>query len=131
MQEEKDYIQREIQRLTLLLRKLIGKALGIKSNDFEQGMQNIESDLKDEFDLTLRDISEMEESELTEKINGLNEQHLEKLAELINAVAENSQNDFGKEIARRGIVILNYLDNNSKTFSFERMELKNTLQQWL
>lgn len=131
MQEEKDYIQREIQRLTLLLKKLIGKALGIKSNDFEQEIQNIESDLKNEFDLTLREISEMENSELTKKISGLNEQHLEKLAELIKVVSENSQNDFGKKIAKKGIVILEYLDNNSKTFSIKRMELKNTLQHRL
>jgi hypothetical protein len=128
MQEEKDYIQREIQRLTLLLKKLIGKALGIKSNDFEQGIQNIESDLKNEFDLTLKEISEMENSELTKKISGLNEQHLEKLAELIKVVSENSQNNFGKKIAQKGIIILEYLDNNSKTFSIKRMELKNTLQ---
>ena len=42
MQQEKDYIQREIQRLTLLLTKLIGKALRLKTEDFEQGILKIE-----------------------------------------------------------------------------------------
>tara|TARA_Y100000815_G_C13282991_1_gene477683 strand:+ start:604 stop:999 length:396 start_codon:yes stop_codon:yes gene_type:complete len=131
MQEEKDYFQREIQRLAFLLKELIGKALRLRSNNFEQGIQNIESDLKNEFDLTLRELSEMKNSELTKKISGLNELHLEKLAGLITVVSGNSQNVFGKRIAKKGILILEYLDNHTKTFSMKRMELKNTLQQYL
>ena len=129
MQQEKDYIQREIQRLTLLLTKLIGKALRLKTEDFEQGILKIESDLKTEFDLTLREIAEMENSVLTDKINGLDEQHLEKLVELTSVLIENLQGEFGKKLARKGIVILDYLDSSSRTFSLKRMELKNTLQQ--
>lgn len=129
MQQEKDYIQREIQRLTLLLTKLIGKALRLKTEDFEQGILKIESDLKTEFDLTLREIAEMENSVLTVKINGLDEQHLEKLVELTSVLVENLQGEFGKKLARKGIVILDYLDSSSRTFSLKRMELKNTLQQ--
>lgn len=129
MQQVKDYIQREIQRLTLLLTKLIGKALRLKTEDFEQGILKIESDLKTEFDLTLREIAEMENSVLTVKINGLDEQHLEKLVELTSVLVENLQGEFGKKLARKGIVILDYLDSSSRTFSLKRMELKNTLQQ--
>ncbi|BFP40050.1 hypothetical protein FGF1_08950 [Flavobacteriaceae bacterium GF1] len=131
MQQEKDVIQREIQRLTLFLTKLIGKAVGLSTNDFEQGFQNIESDLKNEFDLTLREITNLDDSKLTKKLEGLDEQHLEKLAELITALVGNLQNDFGSELAKKGIVILDFLNNNSKTFSLKRMQLKNTLQQGL
>jgi len=91
MQQEKDYILREIQRLTLLLTKLIGKALGLNPNEFEQETQNIESDLKTEFDLTLREISKMEDSVLLERIHKLNEEHLEKLAELISVLLNNKR----------------------------------------
>ena len=75
MQQEKDFIQREIQRLTLLLNKLIGKALGLDIDGFDQGIQNIESDLKSEFDLSLREILEMENSELIAHIRELDEHH--------------------------------------------------------
>ena len=131
MQQEKDYILREIQRLTLLLTKLIGKALGLNPNEFEQETQNIESDLKTEFDLTLREISKMEDSVLLERIHKLNEEHLEKLAELICVLLNNKQTEYENRLAQKGIVILNFLDSKSKTFSFKRIELKNTLQQWL
>ena len=129
MQQEKDYFQREIQRLSLLLTKLIGMATGLKSDDLEQSIQNIESDLKNEFDLTLRGIEEMEDQELIDKLNGMNEQHSENLAELIHNLINNKHTNFGSELAKKGIVILDFLDNNSKTFSLKRMELKNTLQQ--
>jgi len=131
MQQEKDYILREIQRLTLLLTKLIGKALRLNPNEFEQETQNIESDLKTEFDLTLREISKMEDSVLLERIHKLNEEHLEKLAELICVLLNNKQTEYENRLAQKGIVILNFLDSKSKTFSFKRIELKNTLQQWL
>ena len=131
MQQEKDYIQREIQRLTLLLSKLIGKALGLETMDFEQEFQNIESDLKNEFDLSLTEISKMGDLELAEKLNELDKVHLEKLAELITVLVNSPQIEFGNGLAKKGIVILDFLDNDSKTFSLKRMELKNTLQQWL
>ncbi|WP_350287224.1 hypothetical protein [uncultured Croceitalea sp.] len=131
MQQERDYIQREIQRLTLLLTKLIGKALELKTDDFEQGFHNIESDLKNEFDLTLSDISEMEDSELSEKLDGLDEQHLEKLVELIAHLVHNLEVAFRIKLAKKGIVMLDFLDANSKTFSLNRIELRNKLLQQL
>lgn len=128
MQEDRDYIQREIQRLTLLLQKLIENTIGIKSDNIELTMNYIESELKNEFDLTIREISELNDSELTEKIIGINEQHLENLVELIEVLTGNLEHDLSTNIARKGIVILEYLDANSPTFSFKRMELKKTLQ---
>lgn len=128
MQQEKDFIQREIQRLTLLLNKLIGKALGLDIDGFDQGIQNIESDLKSEFDLSLREILEMENSELIAHIRELDEQHLEKIAELISILIKNPKTENRNQLAKKGIVLLYFLDSHSKTFSLKRMELKNTLR---
>ena len=128
MQQEKDFIQREIQRLTLLLNKLIGKALGLDIDGFDQGIQNIESDLKSEFDLSLREILEMENSELIAHIRELDEQHLEKIAELISILVKNPKTENRNQLAKKGIVLLDFLDSHSKTFSLKRMELKNTLR---
>lgn len=131
MEVEKDFIQREIQRLTLVLAKLVGKALGLNTDDFEQEFQNIESELKSEFDLTLVGISEMKAIALKNKIEGLDGQHLEKLVELITAVVVNSEKGFGQKLARNGILIIDFLDASSKTFSLRRMELKSILQKML
>ena len=128
MQQEKDFIQREIQRLTLLLNKLIGKALGLDIDGFDQGIQNIESDLKSEFDLSLREILEMENSELIAHIRELDEQHLEKIAELISILVKKPKTENRNQLAKKGIVLLDFLDSHSKTFSLKRMELKNTLR---
>ena len=128
MQQEKDYIQREIQRLSLVLTKLIGMALGLKTQDVEQGVQNMESELKNEFDLTLREISEMTNIQLTHSIKGMHEQHLEKLLELMVALPNNPYSNVNHKIAGKGILILEYLDENSKNLLFKKNEIKKHLR---
>lgn len=130
MQEEKDLVKREIQRLILFLSKIIGNATKLKTNDFEQGFKNIESDVESEFGFSLREISEMNETALIKKIEGLNSELLVKVVELIIALAHNLQGDLEYKLVKTGITILDFLDNNSKTYSLKRNRLKKSLQQW-
>ncbi|WP_424281574.1 hypothetical protein [Eudoraea sp.] len=111
--------------------KLIGKALGINVNDYELDVMEIDQDLANEFDLTLKEISEMEKSELFERIANLHETHIEKLAELIFTILEKIGNENKRSLAKKAYLMLDFLDMNSKTFSLKRMEMKNALQQWL
>ena len=83
MEVEKDFIKREIQRLTLLLKSLIEKVSGLNSNSGKSGIEDINEALKSEFDLTLRDLTQMENSELLKQIEKLHHSHTEKLAELM------------------------------------------------
>lgn len=129
MQQENDFIEREIQRLNLLLAKLVARALGIKVHSAEKEMQSIENNLKKEFDLNLTELSTMEDLELKERLKEWHEEHLEKLAALIVNVVENENTRFGKQLACKGIVILEYLDSVSKTFSMKRMQLKRNLTE--
>ena len=80
---EKDFIKREIQKLNLLLTTLIEKISGLNSNNAKSGLEEVNEALKSEFDLTLRNLTQMENSELVKQVEKLQESHTEKLAELM------------------------------------------------
>ena len=136
MEVKKDFIEREIQKLTLLLIDLIDKIKGLNSNNAESGIQETNKVLKSEFDLTLREIIQMENSELLKYITDLHELHIEKLTELIYEVvrkiylsdSELSKKQEKEKLVQKSILLLNYLDEKSNIFSIKRMELKNALQ---
>lgn len=134
MEVEKDFIKREIERIALLFNLLIQKISGLSSNNVKSGIEETNEALKGEFDLTLSKIIVMENTELLEHISALHESHIEKLAELINEIALkiqllNFDSEYDeKEIAKKGILLIDFLDEKSKTFSMERMNIKNTLQ---
>lgn len=130
MQEEKDLIQREVKRLSMALSKMIAKALGLKSNDVEQDIEAIEIDLKKAFDFNLEDILQLDQDAFINTLHGLHEEHLEKLAELITIVLNNTTIHSKRALAERGLIILNVIDDRSKTFSLGRLQLKRALEQW-
>ena len=134
MEQRNDFILREIQKLSLFLKKLIQEVTGINSNDVEIGINQTSEALKAQFDLSIREIIELNNNELIVKISSLHETHIEKLAELINEIVKKLSQDkkeYGfdrKELASKAIVLIEYLDNKSDTFSIARMNLKNVLQ---
>lgn len=129
MQHEKDFIEREIQRLNLFLKKLIDKVYGLKDTGAADEMKQVESALNEEFDLNLSKLAAMKDRKLQEHLKDWNEEHLEKLVELIMAVIENFHSTFGQDLARKGVVILEYIDSQSNTFSMKRMQLKRDLSK--
>ena len=131
MQEEKDFIKREIQKLTLVFKKLTGLIIKIEPKNIETELTTIESNLKKTINLTLKEISEMSEAEFIEKIKIFDEQNLEQLLELMHAIIVKSQKKPKLNLAKKGIVIADYLDKNSKTFSLKRHDLKNTLTHYI
>jgi hypothetical protein len=134
MEVEKDFIKREIQRLTLLLSALIEKISGLSSKNTKSGIEEVNKALKNEFDLTLLKITKMNNSNLLKHITELHESHIEKLAELMHEIVlkiELSDSNYNKrEIALKGILLINFLNEKSKTFSLKRRNIKNTLQHY-
>jgi len=131
MEQGKDYIEREIQRLSLVLSHLISKAFGLFPENSELGIQNIESDLKNEFDLSLRELSQMNNSELLDTIHRLHNSHIEQLVELIVILVKNSSSYPANKLASKGLLMLNYLEKHSEIFSLKRVSLKNQLQDFI
>ena len=76
----------------------------------------------------------MDNSELKECIFKLHESHSEKIAELIYEIVIKKESiDLGEnfeksKIAQKGIIIIDFLNENSTTFSMKRMNMKNELQ---
>ncbi len=135
MKIEKDFIKREIQKLTLLLISLIEKINSLNSSNASSGIEEINEALKSEFDLTLRNLTRMGNSELLKQVEKLHESHIEKLAELmyeivIKAELPDLNEDYDKQkIARKAILLIDFLNEKSNTFSMKRMNIKNVLQQ--
>ncbi|MEL0650077.1 hypothetical protein V6246_01500 [Algibacter sp. TI.3.09] len=137
MINEKDTLLREIQRLTLLLKTLISKVVDIEPNDIDVAVEETDTVLKSTFDLSLNAISIMPNDDFKSVIKDLNEEHVERLTELIFEVlkkAKQTDKTTGFniiELIKKNILLINFLDENSDTFSMERMAMKNVLQQGL
>ncbi|MWW23916.1 hypothetical protein [Algibacter lectus] len=137
MINEKDTLLREIQRLTLLLKTLISKVVDIEPNDIDVAVEETDTVLKSTFDLSLNAISIMPNDDFKSVIKDLNEEHVERLTELIFEVLKKAKQmdkttGFNTiELIKKNILLINFLDENSDTFSMERMAMKNVLQQGL
>ncbi|WP_042494714.1 hypothetical protein [Algibacter lectus] len=137
MINEKDTLLREIQRLTLLLKTLISKVVDIEPNDIDVAVEETDTVLKSTFDLSLNAISIMPNDDFKSVIKDLNEEHVERLTELIFEVlkkAKQTDKTIGFntiELIKKNILLINFLDENSDTFSMKRMAMKNVLQQGL
>ena len=136
MIEEKDFILREVQRLTLLLQQLISKISGLDSGDISIKIKETDEALKSEFDLSIKDISEIPKNDFLRIVKGMNDMHIEKLIELVFEVIKKikSSNEYINldefKLIEKNLLLIDALDKNSKTFSMDRMNMKNVLLQW-
>lgn len=135
METEKDLIKREIQKLTLVLNRLIEKISEMNSVNAKSSISEVNEILQTAFDLTLDKIVGMETSELIKHISPLQESHTEKIVELIikillKTTSLNLEIAYKKtELAQKGIIIIDFLNDRTKTFSMKRMHMKNSLLQ--
>jgi len=137
MQQSKDYLEREIEKLSLMLVSLIEKVTGLNANTASDELDKIDTTLQGELDLNLVKIGEMESEEFLDHISTLHEAHLNYLAELLyrlvlktESLKLNQKLDTPK-IAKKAILLINILDQKSKTFSMERLQMKDHLKTYL
>jgi hypothetical protein len=131
MQQSKDYLMREIERLSVLLIGLIEKISGSKSENTQDDLDEVSQALKGELDLSVSEISQIESSELLNHLSNLQESHIQQLVELLYQLyVKSEQLDMNKsKIAEKAILLIDYLNENSNIFSLERMDMKNELKQ--
>jgi hypothetical protein len=130
MQQSKDYLEREIERLSVLLIGLIEKISGSKSGNIQDDLDEVSQALKGELDLSISEISQIESSELLNHLSNLQESHIQQLVELLYQLyVKSEQLDMNKsKIAEKAILLIDYLNENSNTFSLERMNMKDKLK---
>jgi hypothetical protein len=133
--EQKDYILREIQKISILLRYLLGKILPVKS--FEE-IKKINEEINQEFlknlgyDLeALVNISKNKFDEEFGSNKGFNLENIELLADLLYNASVKST-DTKQKVLKKSLELYEYVNETGKTFSFEREikigKIKNELQ---
>lgn len=135
MEQETDFILREVKRLTLLISNLISDFGNLGSDEVESGIQDTDDLIKKEWDLSFKDIISYSDDDLINKLKNTPEIHIEKLAELLSEVIKKIntselESQYNKnELAIKGILLINNLNENSKIYSMKRMEIKSILQK--
>ncbi|AIY13722.1 hypothetical protein [Cellulophaga baltica] len=134
MIEEKDVILREVQQLNELLKVLIRKVNDFESNNEASSIEEINVKLKNHFKFSIQELSEMPTENFILVVKNWNEVHHEKMIMLLYLLITKSTETIipiDKEaLIEKTLLLITLLDEKSKTYSIERVQLKNTLQQW-
>lgn len=133
--EQKDYVEKEIEKLSLILNKLLSKI--IKSNKTESSnylAEEVNTTLIDKFNLSNIEFEKLNSEDLIQtlldkkKISCL---HLEDLANIFYELAKTSINETNKNTFKNCLTIYNHLEKSEGIFSFERNQKINEIKHLL
>ncbi len=129
--EQKDFILREIEKISTLLMYLIGKFVPAKSIEEQQLTEElINNELKEHYGNDLNYILKLEEKDFETEFSqnkGFNFENIELLADLLYTIG-NDNIEIQLAYLQKALVIYEYIDKKSKTFSFERINKINSLK---
>ncbi len=127
MIRENDFVKRELQRLQILLNHLIGLVVG--KNEAEVKLQEA-TDLAflENFDISFDQLLKLEKDEFLQQLESWDESHLDLLVKLLLSWHKNQESN-PSVYSQKAIFVLEYLEVNSNTFSFERLQWRNQLSK--
>jgi hypothetical protein len=136
MEQETDYILREVKRLTTFISNLISNISTLNSDEIESGIKETDDFIRKEWNLSFKEIATLNEHEFINRLEKLPQVHLENLAELLCEIVkkidtpelDNKYNR--KEIANKGIILIENINGKSKTYSMKRMEIKKIITKY-
>ncbi len=132
MQQESDYLLREVKKLILFITNLISNLNTSNKDALENAIRETDDSIRKKWGISLKEIASITGCDFINKFNELQEVPIEKLAELLNvfikksAELEVNEHYNRKELAEKGILLINILNDKSKTYSIKRMELKRS-----
>lgn len=135
--EQKDYLLREIEKIGLLLRKLINSLREKPENIALSSVNAIEAtseQLLNELEFDLMHFLTLDKSELVDyltKFTGINAGNMELLADAIFQVGLNSDADIKRKCFEKSLQLYEYCNLTDKTFSFEREDKIDTIKDAL
>ena len=124
MEYRNDFIEREIQKITLFLRNLIAVING--GGDSTISLESLDKELIGKLDFGFYEFLELNEEDLKIKIKGVDVLILEDLVRLFyemskkKMVQTNSNN-----LIRVSLIIIDEIEIKSLVFSLERQQIKN------
>jgi hypothetical protein len=137
MEQESDFILREVKKLTLLITNLISNLNTLNKDELENGIRETDDFIRKKWGISLKEIASISSFDFTNKFKDLQEAPAEKLAELLSifikkiANLDINEKYSGKELAKKGILLIDKLDDQSKTYSLKRMEIKKAFQKYI
>jgi len=90
MEQETDYILKEVKRLTTFITNLISNVSTLNSDEIKSGIKETDDFIKKEWNLSFKEIISLTEIEFINRLKELPEVHLEKLAELLSEIKKMS-----------------------------------------
>ena len=130
MHHEKDYFLRDIERMTLFLKILLRRIAGLKDENFEPEYDQIEKDLKSQIDFTLGELCDLNQKDLLQKLKGYHISVIEGFIDVAHEFLKKSPTLSKAErsrLAQNILVMLDFVDENSKTFSIQRQSMRTYL----
>lgn len=124
--EQKDYILREIQKIGAMIRAIGQKLLGGKDNlaiTLEHDLLEVKGMLLNEINFDFDKfmiINEEDSIQYLQSIDGFNNENIEELAELLAQIGYNLKSDASKNYFEKALLLYRFINQSTKTFSFER-----------
>jgi hypothetical protein len=133
MEQEKDFLEREIQRLSLVLKTLTDRVLKIEPEGNDSDFEDVNNSLKEEFGFSIESFGELEQPDLIIKIKEFHHFQIDELAELLYLMVKSPNAKWktqGSKIKSINNItfLIEYLNQHSTTFSLDRMRLESSLR---
>ena len=136
--EQRDYILREIEKIGVMLKYLLGKMIPVKAvKEKDDVSEEINNELFENLGYNISSLLKISKNEFNEifKYNkGFNLENIELLAELLYKISQKKP-DNSKKILQKSFELYEFVNEAGKTFSFEREKqidkIKNELQLYI
>jgi hypothetical protein len=132
---QRDYILRMIEMIGQLIATILGK---IRKGEYEtasQQLSNLYYDVLKEDASYFRNLAEKDMTRNILKKHNYTNDHLEILAELFNVEAELNLARGDKratmEFSRKSLILFDYIDSETKTYSLERINKMESIKKRL
>jgi hypothetical protein len=138
--QQEDYIKRQIDQLGRVLGKILADLIGLKAKgQVSEGIEAASEALKGELDLDIDDLASIPPEKfllILKEEKKLSDINFEKLADILFLLAEkpdlfNSDKDRRSKLYERSLIMYEYLDKTSSTYSFERNAKIEKIRNWL
>ncbi len=133
--ERRDLIKDQIEQMAKILGMILSDFLGLKSTgDIEEAIQTTNERFQGELDLDIEKILALDIDELSTYLTSkeLHASHLEILATYLTEIGISKLDEAEKvNYLNKAITLLDLADAMSKTFSFQRMNQRERIQDLL
>ena len=123
--EQRDYLMRQVEQLGLVLEKIFSKLLNLKDNSIES-IVAVNQVFTEELGFDMTQINDEKWIDILKNKMNFDNVNLEKLADIFLFIAENNLTNERDQLYQKCLIIYQYLEKSTRTYSFERnFKIKN------